>query len=271
MQRQLQDVRSHIDERLQDATDSSRFESGLTRNLPEELEDGLRTDWPNSRGFERPYKKQARNCSRRWNELGNCRRPRSQGISRCSDACSSARRANLETQLHRSGLAQAVMAGLPRPQPTCRSTGLDRATRYLESLWNEPGLQLDYDTQQDSILVTRQDESRRRLMELSEMVQQQVLDCLQLSLVRTLARRGVHLPLVVQDEFLGTSASVARRTASLLCQLAVQGQQILLVTDKNSVAEIFQELGMPTLVVTRIAPPAKPQPTASHRPEGASL
>jgi hypothetical protein len=142
----------------------------------------------------------------------------------------------------------------------------------LGALRNEPGLQLDYDPQRVSILVSREGEAVSRLGDLPEVEQQLVLECLQLSLVRFLSQQEVRLPLVLQHDLLCTvPADVARRTASLLRELAVQGQQILLITHRTSVADLFQELGMPTLVVSRMATPSKSMPRSAHRSAGAAV
>ncbi len=175
-----------------------------------------------------------------------------------------------QAQLQAATLAQIVLTQVePRPQPLPRSATVDRAAELLRTIWAEPALQLDYDAVQGTFHLTRGDDPGQLVENLPDPEQHQVMGCLQLALLTALAPQPVPLPLVLQRPTLGT-ADVARRAAGLLCEVAAQGQQILLVTTDPAVTVIFQDLGMPTLVVSRLGPESSADPAASLPHEGAT-
>ena len=171
-----------------------------------------------------------------------------------------------QAQLQAAALAQLVLAQVePRPQPPARTATVERAAELLRAAWAEPELQLDYDPVQLAFQIARGNDPAQRLDDLPELEQQHVVVCLQLALLAALAAQHLPLPLVLQAPSLGSDA-VARRTAALLCDVAGQGQQILLVTIDPAVTAMFQDLDMPTLVVSRMGPasPADPSQALPH-------
>ena len=69
---------------------------------------------------------------------------------------------------------------------------------------------------------------------------------LQLALVRAASRGYGALPMIWSDhEFVGSNRDV--RQAKRLMKQAAGGIQVLLVTTRDAVAELFHELGVPTL------------------------
>jgi len=127
---------------------------------------------------------------------------------------------------------------------------VQRATQWLRIIWDRPDVGIKWDGEGNAPLVF-DGTMDRTLSECTDPEQQQVVACMQMALISVLARRRIHLPILLQDSIFAGPALVARRLAALLCEIATSGQQILLLTADASVASWFQDLGMPTLIVSR--------------------
>lgn len=174
----------------------------------------------------------------------------------------------IEQQLVAVDLAGIIQASVQPRRKAQEENAVQRATKWLRRIWDRPELDIvwDGDGDGDNLLVVDGDTSQR-LTELADSEQHQVVACLQIALISIMARRRIHLPILLRDTILVGPPSMARRFAALLCEIATSGQQILLLTSDTSVAAWFQELGMPTLIVSRTP---QPQLTESKEPVGAT-
>jgi uncharacterized protein YhaN len=80
---------------------------------------------------------------------------------------------------------------------------------------------------------------------LSRGTREQLFLALRLALVRSYARRGVELPLALDDVLVNFDARRTRAAAQLLRDYASEGQQLLIFTCHEHVAETFRALSVP--------------------------
>jgi hypothetical protein len=162
-------------------------------------------------------------------------------------------------------LTGIIQTSVQPKRKTSEEYAVQRATQWLRHIWDRPDLRIEWEGDVGPLSVIDGD-TRRTLAELSDIEQQQVVTCLQIALVRVMARRRIHLPILLRDTILVGDPSMAQRVAALLCEIATSGQQILLLTSEASVAAWFHDLGMPTLIVSR-AP--QPRNAETREPVGA--
>ncbi|MCS7306106.1 MAG: AAA family ATPase [Thermoguttaceae bacterium] len=86
-----------------------------------------------------------------------------------------------------------------------------------------------------SLPVERLSQGTRELLYLS----------LRLALVAAYARRGIRLPMILDDVLVNFDTNRAKATAELLREFALQGHQILLFTCHEHLQRLFQELRTP--------------------------
>ena len=89
---------------------------------------------------------------------------------------------------------------------------------------------------QSATLSASKDGDEQPLPELTDEEQQQVVLSVQLSAASELASAGIRLPIVLGGHGLTNVEDRSQRMAAQLCQIAAQGQQILLATAYPTVA-----------------------------------
>ncbi len=77
---------------------------------------------------------------------------------------------------------------------------------------------------------------------LSRGTREQLFLSVRLALVATFARRGVNLPMVLDDVLVNFDVQRARRAAEVLCEFASGGHQLLMFTCHEHVSEMFKDL-----------------------------
>ncbi|MEO2049343.1 MAG: hypothetical protein ABGX16_22530, partial [Pirellulales bacterium] len=77
---------------------------------------------------------------------------------------------------------------------------------------------------------------------LSRGTREQLLLCVRLALVTLMARRGVKLPMVLDDVLVNFDAVRAKRAAEVLMEFAAAGHQVLLFTCHEHMWQMFREL-----------------------------
>jgi hypothetical protein len=141
------------------------------------------------------------------------------------------------------------------------------ATRFLRQIQGDDQLCIEWESASKPVLIRRADGSSSGsnsssssdgvpLDELSAPQQGQVIAALQLALVRGLARHLERLPVILGDSLLKPADATARRWARQLIRFA-RDQQLIVVTTDQAVAEMFYQLDIPLLVVTRKASAAQ--------------
>jgi len=119
---------------------------------------------------------------------------------------------------------------------------LQEASTYLERMtqgrYRRVWTPLDED-----VLVLNDDEQRTFSVEtLSRGTREQLFLCLRLALAASYARRGAHLPLVLDDVLVNFDAQRAKAAAGVLRDFAAAGHQLLVFTCHEHIAHIFRSL-----------------------------
>ncbi|MGD9645501.1 MAG: AAA family ATPase [Pirellulales bacterium] len=103
--------------------------------------------------------------------------------------------------------------------------------------------------------------------QLSDGAREQLFLALRLALVAEYARRGISLPVVLDDVLVNFDTQRAKAAAALLRDFAASGHQVLVFTCHEHLAELFQSQGTPVRDLGRrgvlLAPrklPAEPEP-----------
>lgn len=100
--------------------------------------------------------------------------------------------------------------------------------------------------------VLRVDDAEGRCLPvevLSRGTREQLFLALRLALVSSFTRRGIHLPLVLDDVLVNFDLRRANTTAKVLCQFAAEGHQILLFTCHEHIVRVFTNIDVLALVL----------------------
>ena len=251
--------RGRIDQRLQPATDAHRVRDWLADDSPEQLRTELAAAVEARQQVQAQIRETQQLLSRHLEQIQASSRPPSSRQLLLQRGQLETRQAELERQLQTAELARMLLTQLRPRQRVRPSAALDRAMQYLQMIWSESRWQLRCPSPGDSIRVSRPGQGDQALGELSTVEQQEVCLGLQLALVRLAGPPGRAPAARVAGRVTPADDRRRRGIASLLCRLAGQGQQVLLVTDQSSVTDLFRDLGRPTLLVSRNA-------TATRRP-----
>jgi uncharacterized protein YhaN len=111
---------------------------------------------------------------------------------------------------------------------------------------------------------------------LSRGTREQLFISLRLALVAAYARRGIHLPMILDDVFVNFDAGRTKTACAVLRDFAKQGHQLLVFTCHEHVWRLFQELKVDTRKIPNrlgemeVAEPAQ-EPAVLPEPEPAAL
>jgi len=94
-----------------------------------------------------------------------------------------------------------------------------------------------------SLLVDDDQKQSLRVEHLSSGTREQVFLAVRLAMIRDFARKGIELPMVLDDVTVNFDQSRTEAAAQTLMDVAKQGQQILLLTCHLHFAQIFQQQG----------------------------
>ena len=123
----------------------------------------------------------------------------------------------------------------------------------------------------DILFVDTADGQPLSVQVLSRGTREQLFVSLRLALVAAYARRGIHLPMILDDVFVNFDAGRTQTACAVLRDFAKQGHQLLVFTCHEHVWRMFQELKVDTrripnrfgeveTVEETIAPLALPEP-----------
>lgn len=102
----------------------------------------------------------------------------------------------------------------------------------------------------ENILVVDDAEGRRLPVEvLSRGTREQLFLSLRLALIASYARRGIELPLVLDDVLVNFDARRAKAAAAVLRDFAAEGHQLLVFTCHEHVWKLFKNLKLPARVL----------------------
>jgi uncharacterized protein YhaN len=123
---------------------------------------------------------------------------------------------------------------------------LQEASGYLRKLTSGRYTRIWTPLANDILFVDTPDGQALPVQVLSRGTREQLFVSLRLALVATFARRGIHLPLILDDVFVNFDAERTRIAADVLRDFAKQGHQLLVFTCHEHVWQIFQELKVDT-------------------------
>jgi uncharacterized protein YhaN len=149
---------------------------------------------------------------------------------------------------------------------------LREASNYLNQLTGGRYTRIWTPLAHDILFVDTAEGQPLSVQVLSRGTREQLFVSLRLALVAAYARRGIHLPMILDDVFVNFDAGRTRIACNVLRHFAKQGHQLLVFTCHEHVWRMFQELKVDTRKIpnrlgeAEIAEP-EPEPAALPAPE----
>jgi hypothetical protein len=119
---------------------------------------------------------------------------------------------------------------------------LKEASGYLRQLTGGRYTRIWTPLAHDILFVDTADGQALSVQVLSRGTREQLFVSLRLALVAAYARRGIHLPMILDDVFVNFDAGRTRTACAVLRDFARQGHQLLVFTCHEHVWRMFQEL-----------------------------
>lgn len=119
---------------------------------------------------------------------------------------------------------------------------LQEASRYLHQLTGGRYGRIWTPMDDDLLFVDDSQGRSQRVESLSRGTREQMFLSLRLALIGDFARRGVRLPVVLDDVFVNFDSQRTRAAASLLCDFAQAGHQLLVFTCHEHISRLFKSL-----------------------------
>ncbi len=123
---------------------------------------------------------------------------------------------------------------------------LREASEYLSKLTGGKYARIWTPLAHDILFVDTVDGQPLSVQVLSRGTREQLFVSLRLALVSAYARRGIHLPMILDDVFVNFDAGRTRTACAVLRDFAKQGHQLLVFTCHEHVWRMFQELKVDT-------------------------
>lgn len=123
---------------------------------------------------------------------------------------------------------------------------LREASEYMTKLTNGKYTRIWTPLAHDILFVDQADGQPLPVQVLSRGTREQLFVSLRLALVSAYARRGIHLPMILDDVFVNFDAGRTRTACAVLREFAKQGHQLLVFTCHEHVWRMFQELKVDT-------------------------
>lgn len=95
----------------------------------------------------------------------------------------------------------------------------------------------------DILLVDKADGQSLSVDRLSRGTREQLFLSVRMALVATFGRRGIQLPMILDDVLVNYDEKRAAQAAKVLCQFAAQGHQLLIFSCHEHILQIFRKLG----------------------------
>jgi uncharacterized protein YhaN len=123
---------------------------------------------------------------------------------------------------------------------------LREASGYLQQLTGGKYTRIWTPLAHDILFVDTSDGQALSVQVLSRGTREQLFVSLRLALVAAYARRGIHLPMILDDVFVNFDAGRTKTACAVLRDFAKQGHQLLVFTCHEHVWRMFQELKVDT-------------------------
>jgi uncharacterized protein YhaN len=123
---------------------------------------------------------------------------------------------------------------------------LREASEYMAKLTNGKYTRIWTPLAHDILFVDQADGQPLSVQVLSRGTREQLFVSLRLALVSAYARRGIHLPMILDDVCVNFDAGRTRTACAVLRDFAKQGHQLLVFTCHEHVWRMFQELKVDT-------------------------
>jgi uncharacterized protein YhaN len=144
---------------------------------------------------------------------------------------------------------------------------LKEASVWLERLTNGRYTRVWTPLGEDRLWIDDADGHSWHAGDLSRGTREQLFLALRLALVASYARRGIRLPMVLDDVLVNFDADRARAAASVLVEFGAQGQQLLVFTCHEHLATLFDDLGVPVRQLpSRSGEAVQPLPASKKKP-----
>jgi uncharacterized protein YhaN len=149
---------------------------------------------------------------------------------------------------------------------------LKEASGYLNQLTGGKYTRIWTPLAHDILFVDTVDGQPLPVQVLSRGTREQLFVSLRLALVAAYARRGIHLPMILDDVFVNFDAGRTKTACAVLRDFAKQGHQLLVFTCHEHVLRMFQDLKVDTRKIPNrvsgenVAEPL-PEPAAIPEPE----
>jgi hypothetical protein len=119
---------------------------------------------------------------------------------------------------------------------------LGEASRYMEKLTAGQYKRIWTPLSNDILLVDTKEGESLPVDVLSRGTREQLFLSVRLALVAMFARRGVNLPMVLDDVFVNFDVERTRRAAEVLCEFAAAGHQVFMFTCHEHMWQMFKDL-----------------------------
>ncbi len=145
---------------------------------------------------------------------------------------------------------------------------LSEASRYMTELTGGQYRRIWTPLANDVLLVETADGQSLPVDVLSRGTREQLFLSVRLALVATFARRGVNIPMVLDDVLVNFDVGRARRAAEVLTRFAADGHQLLFFTCHEHIWQMLQELSADCrrIPVRRGQPEPAPLPAPEPEP-----
>src|SRR5262249_46888573 len=119
---------------------------------------------------------------------------------------------------------------------------LREASEYMQQLTSGKYTRIWTPLAHDILFVDNADGQSLPVQVLSRGTREQLFVSLRLALVSAYGRRGIHLPMILDDVFVNYDAGRTRTACSVLREFAKQGHQLLVFTCHEHVWRMFQDI-----------------------------
>lgn len=119
---------------------------------------------------------------------------------------------------------------------------LREASEYMKQLTSGKYTRIWTPLAHDILFVDNEEGQALPVQVLSRGTREQLFVSLRLALVSAYARRGIHLPMILDDVFVNYDAGRTRTACSVLQSFAKQGHQLLVFTCHEHVWRMFQDI-----------------------------
>ena len=176
-------------------------------------------------------------------QLKNLSKDRQHSLARLEES-------QIDREMEKQIQSWATLAGISRALDTVRTSyesdrqpeTLAEASGYLKRLTGGRYRRIWTPFGESSLCVDDEQEKTFRIESLSRGTREQVFLSLRLALAAAYGRRGVALPVILDDVFVNFDAKRARAAAETVCEFAAAGHQVFVFTCHDHIQDVFHSL-----------------------------